>query len=319
MSTELLPLKPKPVTKSGELCFVLSVSNIIFSTWLMSIAPWNYWCYHVFKNAVYIAIKYIANKQKKWQYFLVDFCYTVNYWSFLYYLVCLLKAKWSAFAFLRFIDDLGPIVFRIAFSWSTGVLATSIAVFSNAMVFHSPEHMSILAVHIGPPLVVWGMRWYSQELNQAWPDTFHTGCSVDNCVASNWELIAIPAVAYFVMWTIPYSLLLFVWHEKRIKEDNYVTMFSYYEKSLFPSSWHNERVKQAIYMLIHGSLCTTSFVWASLLWDNYWLHTGYLLLLLHISIYNGATYYFRVCMNPEKLLKSLESKADARIKPSHNN
>lgn len=312
MSTELLlPLKPKPVTKWGEFSFVASVSNIIFSTWLMSVAPWNYWIYHVFKNIIYILMKYSANKKKKWQYFLIDFCYTVNYWSFLYFVVCVLKARFPLFAPLHFLDSLGPMLFRIAFSWSTGVLATSIAVFSNAMVFHSPEHMSILAVHIGPPLAVWGMRWYSTELQQAWPDTFHTGCLAQNCEASAMDLIYLPMLAYFVMWTVPYSLLLFVWHEKRIKEDNYVTMFSYYEKSIFPSSWRNERLKQFIYMGIHGTLCSASFVYARYLWSNFWLHTLYLLVLLHVSIYNGATYYFRVCMNPEKLLKSLEKESKA--------
>ena len=48
------------------------------------------------------------------------------------------------------LDPWGPMLFKCAWAWSNGVLAGAIAMFQNSMVFHSPKHMSILAVHIGP-------------------------------------------------------------------------------------------------------------------------------------------------------------------------
>jgi hypothetical protein len=303
----------------GELTFFVSVSNVIFSTWVISVMPWKYWMFHSFKNILYTGHTYMRNVAKGWQWFLADFCYVVNYLSFLYFGICYLKANFPAFAFLRpYLDPYGVILFRIAFIWSTGVLATSVGLFTNSFVFHSPQHMAILAIHIGPPLVVWSMRWWVKELHADFPDTFHIGCNnYEECGGSLFELVGVSCIAYIALWTIPYSAIVFIFKEKSIKEHEYVTMFSYYKDMLFPptgsvvqkmrdnkvSEQAQERVKQAMYMSTHGILCFISFFWAYLCYYNFWIHTGFLIILTEIAIWNGATFYFKVAMNKERILK----------------
>lgn len=213
--------------------------------------------------------RYINFKAKGWHYFLLDFCYTTNYWVFLYFFICLVKSRIAIFSFLGpYLDWLGYYLFRIAYAWSLGPLALSIAVFRNALVFHSTDHMTILAVHLGPPLVCSSIRWYSDQLEESWPNTFHFDV---NREMSNTETLftlwVLPTIFYIFLWTIPYSVLIFILRAEKIKEKGYVTMYSYYEQTLF-SMMKNipDALKPVLYMLLHGSLCIASFLLSQILW-----------------------------------------------------
>jgi len=141
------------------------VSNIILIVHIVSTQPWNYWMFHCIKNFLYVAFKYFDTVTIKWQWFLADFCYCVNYLSWLYFLTCYVKAHIPAFFWLReLLNPLGPMLFKVAFTWSNGVLAAAAALFNNFMVFHIPKHMSILAVHIGPPIVTWAWLAFAGTL-----------------------------------------------------------------------------------------------------------------------------------------------------------
>ena len=108
----------------GQLSFFFSVSNVIFSTWLSAVYPWNYWIWHTIKNILFMAWQYLNFKKRNWQWFQADFCYIVNHLSFLYFGLCYLKATFPKFAVLKeYLNPHGPMLFRIAFSWSTGVSA----------------------------------------------------------------------------------------------------------------------------------------------------------------------------------------------------
>jgi len=303
----------------GEVSFFMSVSNIIFSVHIISTQPWNYWMFHCVKNFLYIAFKYFDTVTIKWQWFLVDFCYCVNYLSWLYFLTCYAKAQIPSLFWLRgWLDPLGPMLFKVAFTWSNGVLAAAVALFNNSMVFHSPKHMSILAVHIGPPIVTWAFRWYSEDLHKAWPDTFHTGCQIsENCPGTVKDLIFIPMIFYLALWTIPYSLLVFVLMQPTIKAEGYVTMFSFYKDSIFKGKsgkyWiNNERLQQGIYMSIHAVMSFATFGIAHLCWQSFIFHTAYLIFLLHVSIWNGAKFYFDVAMNKERILRNAAKEKAAK-------
>jgi hypothetical protein len=83
----------------------------------------------------------------------LDFCYLANYLSVVYFILCFLKVN-----VITQLDPFGPTIFRVLFSWVNGPLVLSIAAFRNSLVFHSADHMTILAVHVGPALAVYGMR-----------------------------------------------------------------------------------------------------------------------------------------------------------------
>ena len=145
----------------------------------------------------------------KW--YLTEFCYLVNSCTFLFVWLCLLKKFVPQLAFLKpLLDPHGSFFFRIAFAWSLGPVALSIAAFRNSLIFHSlgmipfwegfffllwfpdllalpvflkvfyplyvlyrnsvficihkPDHMGSVAIHLGPPLLCYSMRFYHAEV-----------------------------------------------------------------------------------------------------------------------------------------------------------
>ena len=249
---------------------------------------------------------------------MVEFCYLANWLTFLYIAICLLKKFVPGFEFLReHLDPYGPLLFRLGYTWSTGVLAAAVAVFNNALIFHHVEHMTILAVHMGPPLLCYCLRWYGDEHERDWPNTFHTSCtSADNgCEGSVWELITVPTLAYLILWTLPYFILLFIINdERKFKEQDYVTMYSSYEglmnKYLFEPYFPSVKGyvgKGILYMLLHAVMSTITFCIAYFTWSNFYLHAAWLILMFSVSVWNGGNFYFKVFGNHEKWMKKLDS------------
>lgn len=222
------PGKPAEVV-AAERTFFFGVLNVLFSVWIVSVQPWNYFLYHTAKNIAYLALRYVTFKKRKLQWFLSEFCYVVNYLTFLYVFVCLAKAYIPALHFLKpLLDPLGPALFRVGFAWSFGPVAVSVAFFRNALVFHSFDHMTILAVHIGPPLVCYGLRFYHAQLEAQWPDVFHLGLDIDE--SPSWEatlqgLLINPVLGYAV-WLGLYALVHFVFMADTFKSTGMVTMVS---------------------------------------------------------------------------------------------
>jgi Protein of unknown function (DUF2838) len=328
--------KPKRRIATGKVrhdenCFTIGVFNLMISTFLISAFPWNYWIWHTAKMLVLLMYRRFKFAKIKYQYFLLDFCYTANYWSILYYGVCLLKNNVELFSPLNSI--LNPwegILFRVLFTWCVGPLAVSIAFFRNSLVFHSSDQIIILATHLSPNLAVYGMRWWARELNVQFPNLFHIDCDTsasslvstvrsfnffdagNNCDASVSSLVVVSMCSYIILWTIPYALFFFYLGKKKLEEGGYHTMYTSMREStplmrkvlsLVGEAW-----QPLIYMMIHGVLCSSTFIIAPFVWNSLILHTSYLLLLVLASVNNAGTYYFEVFA--DRYYKSVDEKKD---------
>lgn len=300
---------------SEEVSFCLGVGNVILSTFIMSSQPWNYFLYHCFKNLLMLVFRFHTWKKKKWHYFLLEFCYVVNYWTLVYFAICLLKKHVDALEFLNQFNWLGYHVFRLAFSWSM-VTSLSVAFFRNAMIFHSIEHMTILAVHVGPPLTCYGMRWYWSQVQQQWPDTFHVDIDRAETYSDQvTNLFIVPSVLYVLMWTVPYMFVMFGLKAKKIEDNGYATMFLHMGIPFVEKIGRGKIPKHyypVVYMIAHGVLSIVAFAGSLWLWNSFWLHTLYLLVLISISVWNGSTYYFRVFTKKQmKAIEKVEAEAAA--------
>ncbi len=89
-------------------------------------------------------------------------------------------------------------------------------------------------------------------------------------------------------------------------------MFSYYRKQLFGEGG-NEHFHQLIYMTAHAILSFLSFIIAYYCWFNFYFHTLYLIIVLHVAIWNGARFYFKVAMNKDRIIKIYEKEKAAAI------
>ena len=295
-------------TKRDELAFVLGVSNVIFSTWLISVFPQHYFLWHCVKNSALLLKNFHTKKKRKEQYFLFDFCYLANFLSFLYFSICLCKrfdfpgTKKLADAqhlLQQYLNPVGDTVFRVLWTWVNGPCVCAVAAFRNSLVFHDEGHMTIIAVHMGPALALYGMKWWHESLERDYPDTFHfypTKYLETPDILYNHMLI--PFLCYLFFWAVPYFFFIFVIADKYIKEKHLKTVYGSLEKN-FTSTYEYLHVPEGIYrpmiyMCFHGLLCLISFCISTIVWHSFYLHTCYLVFMVFISTKNGASYYFKV-------------------------
>jgi hypothetical protein len=216
--------------EENEWAFVIGCANFAGTAWIMGFAPWCMWIWHLIKMTVVLGHRFYSFGMKKMQFFMLDYCYTINYWSFIYYIICISKVVPSANA-----DVVGPIFFRLAFTAVTGPLAMSILAFRNSLVFHDIGQIGILAVHWSPSMAVWGMRWFPNQLEATFPGMFHIGCDNqaheytlffqdDNCTGTFVQLWCYPVLHYILLWSIPYALFVFVFGRRMLEEEGYHTV-----------------------------------------------------------------------------------------------
>ena len=299
--------------RQDERNFYIGVVNLMFSSWLIGYSPWCYWIYHLIKISVLITIRLVRGWGTPKAFFVLEYCYVINFYLIVYYLlsVCSAYSPYVGYS-LRTIDYIAPTIFRIAFSSVVGPLAMSIAVFRNSLVFHSADQIIILAVHLSSNISIWGMRWWPMQLQGSFPDLFNIGClehspanqlnlfysSSQDCSGKFSDLLGWPIFVYVVMWAVPYYFFFFVLAKGSIEKGGYITMYEDMVKT-------NPLVKAATniggecfphlkYMIGHGSICCCTFLMGPLLWHSFALHTIYLASMVSISVFNGGSFYFEV-------------------------
>jgi hypothetical protein len=298
----------KNFAKKDEIAFTLGVVNLCFSSWLVGAYPQCFWLYHMIKIPVLLSYKLYLNSFIKKQFFLLDYCYVVNYFSVIYYALCLMKANIPALEGANGINWLGPIAFRCLFTQAVGPMAMAIPAFRNSLVLHDWNQVAVLATHWSPNIALWGMRWWPTALEKSFPDTFHIECenlpsqldlffSKDDCHGTFLEMWATPIASYLLLWAIPYTIFIFYCGAGMIERGGYITMYDDMKDHAFFKWWLatcGGGTKAFKYMLAHWIACSLAMLMGPLLWHSFALHTTYLLLIFIVSIHNGGTYYFRV-------------------------
>jgi len=290
--TDKAPALPKPAwLLQAERMHFLGLINVIFTVHILSTQPHNYFVVHFVKNILYLVARYFSFKKKHWLWYLSEFCYLTNYLTFLYIAVCIGKHYLPFMAPLKpYLDPLGPLLFKLGFVWSLGPLAWSVSFFRNALVLHSLDHLGILAIHVGPPLLCWGMRFHAAELQKQWPDTFHLG-DVDAPLSlkdSVYELFLVPCAAYLVLWLLPYAFFQFVVFSDSIREKGERTM----TRDLPQLAGLPEKQRPWVYCTSHAGLSFLSFAFSQLWWRSYYACTLFLIFQIGCSLWAGSTFQF---------------------------
>lgn len=317
-------LDTRPSENAGPIAFCIGVSNLVLTTWILARFPHCYWIYYCIKNLALLIARYFVFKKRKEVWYMLEFCYLTNYLSIFYFVICVAKRHIPALAFLREFDYLGYYLFRVAFTWVNGPLAMSIAKFNNAIVFHSVMHIGITAVHIGPALALWGLRWFNDDLEAFFPDTFHINVN-QTAATETWQelfktLLINPIILYIFLWAIPFYLADFViFREKIHKSQEHIMFEDVFEKEIDKlltsfGGWLHKNIglpfldhiyeiftvrgkkysHPFVYMCMHFIASSFTFTFSQVFWRSFWLHTLYLVVLIHIAIFNGATWYFKI-------------------------
>ena len=135
--------EPAWVLLLDKLAFTFGVLNIGTTQFFLLSKPeyFSYW--YCFVIPAFMILRIREFKKRKYQYFLIDFCYFVLACTFLF----LFFFQWSA----RF--------FKVVFIFANGPLALAIIVWRCSLVFHDREKNTSVYIHILPSMLFYCLRW----------------------------------------------------------------------------------------------------------------------------------------------------------------
>eukprot|EP01066_Platyproteum_vivax_P009097 Platyproteum_vivax@DN3973_c0_g1_i1.p1 len=251
-----------------KLCFVMVFFDIVITSYWLGAHPASYYICYSTKLLVFLIIRLVTFRLKRWHYYLFDFCYYAN--------VLLVLYIW--------LFPENSFLYKACFAF-TGTLGLSIPLFRNSLVPHSLEKATTTEVHFSPVVVVWTLRWFGKpdvdSAFQRW--TFQDA----------WSSVA-PAFICYGLWAAGYYAKMFLISASKIERKNYATLYRYmaFDRGIYhklPKSV--QKYSTQIFMLGHFGLFLSGILLCPFLFNFFYLHTLYVLVLLFYICHNGAQFY----------------------------
>jgi hypothetical protein len=234
--------------------------------------------YHFCTIIPLILVRYFIYKSKKWHYFLADLCYFLN-----------------VLLMLLFLFPNSRFLYSATFCLTNGPVAWAIYAWRNALVFHSLDKMTSIAIHISPPLTMYAMRWLSTT-NSAFSGTSATELWIA-------EPFLCGALVY-MLWQAAYAYFILVQRADKVYKHGHATSFTWLladymknKQDLFLTRVFQKVPSGAqplLFMLVNFVYALVTSIPTILYYRYFWLHTLFICLLIMVSIFNGADYYIEV-------------------------
>eukprot|EP00095_Tigriopus_kingsejongensis_P004040 maker-scaffold5_size1054832-snap-gene-5.7 protein:Tk04040 transcript:maker-scaffold5_size1054832-snap-gene-5.7-mRNA-1 annotation:"Protein of unknown function DUF2838" len=282
-------LKEEPQVKMiDKFSFTLGVLVITFTEYIIMRHPdWFKMYYHLLMTFLFV-LRYVTYKESKFQFFMLDFCYLVNF-------SCM---------FQTFFYPDNTTWFVANFAASMGPLATAIVVWRNSLVFHDLDKVTSFFLHAFPPLLCHLLRWGLIPCTAVKEDT-----TID------FGLYFFSAVGIYIGWQISYLLATEYLFKPQLDADPELTTSLRYlsqdkknparklvknvcvkinvlrkDEELDPDTWKTKIifvVSQLAYTIF--TLLPPYFIFM-----NYRVSAVYLITIFTWATWNGASYYVEV-------------------------
>ncbi|EYU28355.1 hypothetical protein ABFS82_12G126100 [Erythranthe guttata] len=261
---------------------------------------------------IFVPLRWIYYRYKKWHYYLLDFCYYANT-IFLIMLLCYPKNEK---------------LFMVCFSFAEGPLAWALIVWRCSLVFNSMDKIVSVFIHLLPGLVFFTIRWWDPVFFEAMhPEgTAHRASwpYVENKSYLWTWLFIVPLVAYIV-WQLLYFLIVDVLRRQRLLRDPEV-MTSYRELSKKAQKANNlwwrlsgllgDQNRLFMYILLQAmfTLATTALTVPIFL--SYELHVTFQVLKVSATVWNGGNFLLEVM--PRQVFLKEEKKKTGGMQPAES-
>lgn len=247
---------------------------IFFTIYIFGAFPEKFYILHTLKVILYFAMRFYSWKQKKFHYYMFDFCYFMNI------IACV--------GSIYFNDNI--ILQKIIFTCSNGPLAFAVIFLGNKLVYHSNDYIVSSFIHTSPMLLSYINRWNISKFS-------------DEITLYNYfEHIYYSIIMYFV-WFIPYYIILYILLYYRTIEKNNMTMFDYSVENklkFIKKITQKRRLQQIIYSIIHFTFYSMTIFISPLMWYNQTLHFCHIVFIILVSIWNGSSYYCYKMQNKQE-------------------
>lgn len=278
--------------KKDKLTFFLFVVYLILSNFTLGRVPCLYPDVYTASAIFLLTMRFILYRLTKNHYFLIEFCYYGNVLTM---------------AYIWFFRD-SALLYYAAFAFSHGSLLVSVILFRNSLVPHSVDLITSHFVHMAPSLALWSLR--TADCGE-YPVFEPAGI----------EMYMFCALAFYVVWVLPYSLIIFGFGKRRISRKNNEFLYKYVMESrsalaILPMKV-GEALRPLVYLLQHmlSTMCFALLSYALL--TNFWVETAAISVVFCVSIWNGASYYIeyfsvkydKKLLRVEEMTKLLENQA----------
>lgn len=274
---------PDSVALRDKFIFLLGIFNLAAVFFIMGRCPEVFYRYWLGSSALVFTLRWLSYRFKGHHYLMLEFCYGATL------LAAVHVVGFPQHALLR----------KVTFSMMSGPAGLcTIVLLKNLLIFHSFDKMATWMMHWGPSVLAWTLRWHPHadavaDLTAAQRAAFDT--------ASWYEMLVLP-MAGWLLWAVPYYLLIFVLLERRIRGRGYPNMFTIMVTD--PRAQQGAlsrtirrcppRLQPLAYLGVHSFATFVAVLPQKFLFDSYVLHTASLVATLAYSAWQGATYYFQV-------------------------
>ncbi|XP_057768206.1 glycerophosphocholine acyltransferase 1-like [Salvia miltiorrhiza] len=255
---------------------------------------------------IFVPLRWIYYRYKKWHYYLLDFCYYAN----------------TIFLIMLLFYPRNEKLFMVCFSFAEGPLAWALIVWRCSLVFNSMDKIVSVFIHILPGLVFFTIRWWD-------PVFFEAMHPEGNARIGSWPyaetksylwtwLFIVPLVAY-VIWQLLYFLIVNVLRGQRLLRDPEV-MTSYRELSKKAQKANNlwwrlsgllgDQNRMFMYILLQAVFTVATTALTVPIFLSYELHVTFQLLKVSAAVWNGGNFLLEVM--PRQVILKQQKKIETR-------
>jgi hypothetical protein len=284
-----------------RITYVVGVFQMVFTPFIlfynMTLAKYI----HVFKFLVLMPIRFLEFKKRKWHYFMMEFCY---YASVLINLFILQESL---------LDGIANHYFITVYAFASGPMIWTIYLNNDKLFLHSQSHLTTTYIHMTPAVMVWALRWHNNGVD--FKELYPIDMSFKGICSGYVEMLKLTVPVYTV-WAVVYYFYMFIFRWDRINKKNNMTMYRQFaenDKNKFgniATKIKSSYVKGLLYMLTHMlSALVTTFI-AIIMFNNYYLNTGFIIFTFLITNWFGSYKLIKAIMfyeeNREKIKKNFE-------------
>jgi len=297
-----------------KVSFTLGVLGIAVTEWVMLVHPALFRYFYPAVIAPQLGLRYVLYRRAKWHYFLIDFCYWVNFLAF-----CLLTGPLAS----------SRTLWHIVFVCANGPLLAAIITWRNSLVFHSIDKVTSVYVHLFPPLLTWCERWHGSGALDV-----REGASSSEMGVAGW---LVHPTLFYLFWQAVYLLKTEVIDVELLRRDpGIVTSLRWLAVDTKAGAhrvvlkWcrsvrlmgpqepfdHNGLKTKAIFVAAQFAFTLLCFLPMKLVHDSYVVHSALICIVFAWSVYNGACYYIEVFSNSFASKYSDAAKLSISLTPS---
>ncbi|XP_043706704.1 glycerophosphocholine acyltransferase 1 isoform X1 [Telopea speciosissima] len=249
--------------------------------------PYVYCLFYV----IFVPLRWIYYRFKKWHYYLLDFCYYAN----------------TIFLVMLLIYPRNEKLFMVCFSFAEGPLAWALIVWRCSLVFSSLDKIVSVLIHLLPGIVFFVIRWWDPATFEAMRPDGNAGHRASWPYVESksylWTwLFVVPLVAY-TLWQVLYFLIVNVLRRQRLLRDPEV-MTSYRELSKKAQKANNiwwrlsgllgDQNRMFMYILLQALFTVATMALTVPIFLSYKLHVSFQILKVSATIWNGGSFLLEV-------------------------